>query len=80
MTKGKIIGIIIAVVIVAILALVITTIFKTDPYAETMEAACYPDQVKTWEKKQPGNHLYVVCMDPKGNVTKQVEVKHKPGM
>jgi len=80
MNKSTIVYIVIATVISTVLGLVAWTIFKTDPYAETVEAACYPDLVKTWRKEQPGNHLYVTCMDSKGNVTKEVEVEHKSGM
>lgn len=80
MSRGTIVGIVIAVVVAVVFGLVAWTIFKNDPYAETMEGACYPDLVKTWRKEQPGNHLYVTCMDQKGRTTKEVEVKHKPGM
>jgi hypothetical protein len=80
MKRSTLVYIILASVVAVILGLVIWTIYKNDPYAETVEAACYPDLVKTWRKEQPGNHLYVTCMDSKGNATKEVEVKHKPGM
>jgi hypothetical protein len=79
MKRSTLVYIIIASVVTGILAVVIWTIFTTDPYAETVEQACYPDLVKTWRKEQPGNRLFVTCMDSKGHVTKEVEVKHKPG-
>jgi len=63
--------------LVLLTALIVFGIWRHDPYAETIEAACYPDLPKTWRTVQPGNRLLVVCAKPDGTVTKEVEVRQK---
>lgn len=76
MSKGKIAGIVIAVIMITVVGLVVWTIAKNDPFIETMEGACYPDMVDTW-RKEPGPRLFVTCVSHDGKIRREVEVKRK---
>ena len=59
-----------------LLTMIIWTIAKNDPYTETIEQACYPNKVVSWERHN-GNHLFATCLNPETKKSYVVEVKRK---
>ena len=72
MCKKQLVYIGIGAVCLVIAGLSIWTIVKHDTHKETVEGACYPDDVLTW--RQEGKQLFVTCISKDRKSKHEVEV------